>query len=109
MLLYISYILYPGAVLKRLVIKGKNRLWPTVIWQGTQLVVYYIDEDKDEVEIRETRGIDFEEFFLHIDKGGSVFVTNKPQSDLDEDGSKQRRMSKCLGNFFEALCDDCGA
>jgi hypothetical protein len=95
--------------LKRLVIKGKDRLWPTVIWQGTQLVVYYIHENNDEVEIRETRGIDFEDLLLHIDRGGSIFMTNKPQSDRDEDGSERKRMSKCLGNFFEALCDDCGA
>jgi len=54
-------------------------MWPTVIWQGTQLVVYYMREGDDEVEVRETRGIDFEEFFLHLDKRGSIFVTVKPQ------------------------------
>ena len=47
--------------MKRLIIKSKNRMWPTVIWQGTQLVLYYIGEDESDVEVRETRGIDFEE------------------------------------------------
>jgi len=55
-------------------------MWPTVIWQGTELVVYYLGEDMDDVEVRETRGIDFEEFFLHLDRGGSIFVTMKPGS-----------------------------
>jgi len=65
--------------MKRLLIKSKGKMWPTVIWQGTQLVVYYMGEGDDEGEVRETRGIDFEEFFLHLDNGGSVFVTVKPQ------------------------------
>ena len=65
--------------MKRLLIKSKGKMWPTVIWQGTQLVVYYMREGDDEVEVRETRGIDFEEFFLHLDKRGSIFVTVKPQ------------------------------
>ena len=65
---------------RRLIIKSKDRMWPTVIWQGTQLVVYYLGEDEDDVEVRETHGIDFEEFFLHLDRGGSVFVTMKPRS-----------------------------
>jgi hypothetical protein len=68
--------------MKRLLIKPKGNLWPTVIWQGTQLVLFYLSDDDDRVEVRETRGIDFEEFFLHLDKGGSIFVTMKPQ-DLD--------------------------
>ena len=45
-------------------------------------MLFYLSEDDDRVEVRETRGIDFEEFFLHLDKGGSIFVTMKPQ-DLD--------------------------
>lgn len=65
---------------RRLIIKSKDRMWPTVIWQGTQLVLYYLGEDEDDVEVRETHGIDFEEFFLHLDRGGSVFVTMKPRS-----------------------------
>ena len=38
----------------------------------------YLGEDEDDVEVRETRGIDFEEFFFHLDRGGSIFVTLKP-------------------------------
>jgi hypothetical protein len=66
--------------MRRLIIKAKDRMWPTVIWQDTQLVVYYLGEDEDDLEVRETRGIDFEEFFLHLDRGGSIFVTMKPGS-----------------------------
>ena len=54
-------------------------MWPTVIWQGTQLVVYYMGKSDNEVEVRETRGIDFDELFLHLDTDGSVFVSMKPQ------------------------------
>ena len=64
--------------MKRLIIKGKDRMWPTVIWQGSQLVVYYLGEDESDVKVKEANGIDFEEFFLHLDRGGSVFVTMKP-------------------------------
>jgi hypothetical protein len=71
---------------RRLIIKSEDRMWPTVIWQGTQLVVYYLGEDEDDVEVRETHGIDFEEFFLHLDRGGSVFVTMKPRSAEPEEG-----------------------
>jgi hypothetical protein len=65
--------------MKRLIIKGKDRMWPTVIWQGSQLVVYYLGEDENDVNVKETNGIDFEEFFLHLDRGGSVFVTTKSE------------------------------
>jgi hypothetical protein len=66
--------------MKRLIMKSKNSLWPTVVWKGSRLLVYYLGENEDEVEVRETREIDFEEFFLHLDKGGSVFVTMRPRS-----------------------------
>ncbi len=81
--------------MKRLIIKSKNRMWPTVIWQGTQLVLYYIGEDESDVEVRETRGIDFEEFFLHLDRGGSIFVTMKP----DEWAPRTRRSLEGRGGF----------
>lgn len=68
--------------MNRLVLKGKEKMWPTVTWRDTQLVVYYLGEDDDEVNIRETRGIDFEELFLHLDNGGSVFITMKPAQEL---------------------------
>lgn len=66
--------------MKRLIIKSKNSVFPTVVWQGSQLVVFYLGEDEDEVEVRETSEINFEEFFLHLDRGGSVFVTMMPGS-----------------------------
>jgi len=62
-------------------IRAADKLWPTVIWQGTQLVVYYMGDDPDDVRVRETRGIDFDELLLHIDRGGSVFITTKPVGD----------------------------
>ena len=68
--------------MKRLIIKGKDRMWPTVIWQGSRLVVYYLGEDNGDVKVKETTGIDFEEFFLHLDKGGSIFVTMKPTTSM---------------------------
>lgn len=69
-------------VMKRLIIKGKDRMWPTVIWQGSRLVVYYLGEDESDVKVKETTGIDFEEFFLHLDKGDSIFVTIKPTTSM---------------------------
>jgi hypothetical protein len=62
-------------------IRAANKLWPTVIWQGTRLVVYYMGDDPDDVQVRETSGIDFDELLLHIDRGGSVFITTKPVGD----------------------------
>jgi hypothetical protein len=71
--------------MKRLIMKSKNSLWPTVVWKGSQLLVYYLGENEEEVEVRKTCEIDFEEFFLHLDKGGSVFVTLRPSPSLQVD------------------------
>jgi len=58
--------------------RSGDNIWPTVIWQGTQIVVYYLNEDDEINDIVETRGIDFNELLCHIDRGGSVFITTKP-------------------------------
>ncbi len=70
--------------MKTLVIKGKDRLWPTVTWAGSDLTIQYLGSEDDDVTIRETNVIDFEEFFLHLDNGGSIFVSVKPQVNHDE-------------------------
>ena len=72
--------------MRTLVIKGKDRLWPTVSWGSTNLIVYYLGAEDDEVSIRETNQLEIDELFLHLDKGGSVFMTVKPpkQSELLE-------------------------
>ena len=73
--------------MKKFFIKAVDRIWPTVLWQGTQIVVYFLDENDDELEVRETRGIDFDELLCHIDRGGSVFITTKPgnhETHIDE-------------------------
>jgi hypothetical protein len=67
-----------GKLLRRLVFKGKGAVWPTVTWKGTGLIVYYLGDDDDDIVIKETRGINFDEFFLHLDCGGSIFITTKP-------------------------------
>ncbi len=58
--------------------RSGDSIWPTVIWQGTQIVVYYLNQDDEIDDIVETRGIDFDKLLLHIDNGGSVFITTKP-------------------------------
>ena len=68
----------PRRLMRTLVIKGKDRLWPTVTWEGTDLIVYYLGVDDDDVSIRETKEIDFNELFLHLDMGGSIFMTVRP-------------------------------
>jgi hypothetical protein len=67
-----------GRLMRTLVIKGKDRLWPTVTWTGTNLILYYLGADDDEVSIKETKEIDFDELFLHLDRGGSIFMTVRP-------------------------------
>ncbi len=64
--------------MSKIFVKAEGKLWPTVLWQKTQLVVYFMGDETDDVEVRETRGIDFDEVLLHIDRGGSVFITTKP-------------------------------
>lgn len=66
----------------KFIIKNKDKLWPTVVWQGTKLVVYYLDDLTEDVKIRESRGIDFEELLLHIDRGGSAFITTHQKDKL---------------------------
>lgn len=64
--------------MRKYFVKAEGSLWPTVIWQGTRLVVYYMGDDPEDVQVRETRGIDFDELLLHVDRGGSVFITTQP-------------------------------
>lgn len=64
--------------MSKIFVKAEGKLWPTVLWQETQLVVYFMGDESDDVEVRETRGIDFDEVLLHIDRGGSVFITTEP-------------------------------
>jgi hypothetical protein len=63
----------------KFIIKNNDKFWPTVLWQGTSIVTYYIDDLSDDVKIRESRGIDFDELLLHIDRGGSIFLTTQPK------------------------------
>jgi|TARA_B100001971_G_C18251568_1_gene578647 hypothetical protein len=66
--------------MKTLVIKGKERLWPTVTWADTNLSLLYLGSEDDDVTFREASSIDFEEFFLHLDRGGSIFIMVKPET-----------------------------
>jgi len=83
--------------MRRIVFKSKGKLWPTVILPSNQISVYYIGESPDEVHIKESSEIDFEEFFLHLDKGGSVFVTLRPEPSeyiyAEEDHSHDSHLS----------------
>ncbi len=79
-------------LLRRLVFKGKGKMWPTVTWQGTQLVVYYLSDNDEAVVIRETSGIDFDEFFIHLDGGGSIFITVRPEGGDSEGNDIHRRL-----------------
>jgi hypothetical protein len=65
---------------KRLVIKSRGRMWPKVAWEGSQLVVYYLGVEDDDVSVEETREIDFEELLFKLDNGNSIFLTMKPRS-----------------------------
>ena len=87
--------------MKRLIMKSNNSLWPTVVWKGSQLLVYYLGENEEEVEVRKMREIDFEEFFLHLDKGGSVFVTLRPRPDpqVDEGLLESEAPSELLQDY----------
>lgn len=66
---------------RRLIIKEKGRMWPTVSWRDSQLVVYYLGEEDEDVSIEETRKIDFEELILRLDQGKSVFMTMRPRGE----------------------------
>jgi hypothetical protein len=68
--------------MNRLTLKKADKMWPTVIWRKTQIVVYYMGENVDDNKAYLTNGIDFEEFLLHLDKGGSVFVTTLPNNEI---------------------------
>lgn len=66
--------------MKRLVIKSRGRIWPKVAWEGSQLVVYYLGIEDDDVIVEESREIDFEEMLLKLDNGNSIFLTMKPST-----------------------------
>jgi hypothetical protein len=71
--------------MKTLVIKSRDRLWPTVTWAGSNLSIQYLGSEDDDVTVKETNTIDFEEFFLHLDRGGSIFLTVKPDAPIHPD------------------------
>jgi hypothetical protein len=93
--------------MKALVFKGKDRLWPKVTWEGTNLTLYYLGADDEDVSIRETNEIDFDEFFLHLDRGGSIFVTVRPpqpdriETRLADDTDFRRTLRGMLPDFME--------
>lgn len=96
--------------MKTLVIKGRDRLWPTVIWADSNLSIQYLGSEDDDVTIRETNSIDFEEFFLHLDNGGSIFLTVKPDTPdrYDEPREKagfRRALKKNLPELAETLLE----
>jgi hypothetical protein len=90
--------------MSKIIFKTKDKLFPMVYWQDSKIIVYYFGENECDVEIKETRGIDFEELLLHLDRGGSVFITNKQSEeelvsvenlDLEGDfGSCRRGLAK---------------
>lgn len=61
-----------------MIFKTKDKMWPNVTWEGSQLVVFYLDPEVDDVHIEETRELDFEELLFRLDTGCSVFMTLKP-------------------------------
>ena len=96
--------------MKTLIIKGKDRLWPTVTWAGSNLSIQYLGSEDDDVTITETNSIDFEEFFLHLDNGGSIFLSVKPDAPDRYDGPREeagfrRALKKNLPELAEALLD----
>jgi hypothetical protein len=91
--------------MKTLVIKGKDRLWPKVTWAGSDLAVQYLGSEDDDVTIRETNTLDFEEFFLHLDRGGSIFLTVKPQTSHDERPCDVSGFSRDLRESHPKLAD----
>jgi len=84
--------------MKTLVIKGKDRLWPTVTWAGSDLTIQYLGSEDDDVTIRETNTLDFEEFFLHLDRGGSIFLTVKADAPDGYDGPREESGFRCALN-----------
>lgn len=67
-----------GVRVRRLIIKEKGKMWPTVVWKGSQLVVYYLDDEDEVTHVEKTRKLDFDELLLRIDTGSSVFITTQP-------------------------------
>ncbi len=64
---------------------GEGESFPRVGREGSHLVVYYLGEDPDDVIVREETELDFRELMSRLDSGGSVFVTMKPDSRMNND------------------------
>jgi hypothetical protein len=58
-------------------VKNDKNLRPPAIWQKTKLLVYYMGDEPNYVSVRKTNDKDFDEVLLHIDKGGSIFITTE--------------------------------
>lgn len=91
---------------QRFIIKNLDKLWPTVLWQGTSIVTYFIDDMTDDVKIKQSRGIDFDELLAHIDRGGSIFLTNQhknmpPLEDYGDIATTDGKKQEITGDIVE--------
>ena len=94
--------------MRTLIFKSTDSIWPTVTWEGSRLVVYLLGEEVDDVSIKEAQEIDIEELLLHLDRGGSIFVTMKPEQerDTEQTGNRSRfsrAVKKMLPSFMTQL------
>lgn len=76
--------------MRTLVFKSTDNLWPTVTLEGSRLLVYLIGEEVSDVSIKEAQEIDIEELILHLDRGGSIFLTMRPQQECDSEQPNNR-------------------
>ena len=96
--------------MRTLIFKSTDSLWPTVTWEGSRLLIFLLGEELDDVSIREAQEIEIEELLLHLDRGGSIFLTMKSERacGTDQPGSRSRflrTVRKMLPSFMTQFVD----
>ena len=90
--------------MRTLIFKNTESLWPTVTWEGSRLVVFLLGEEVDDVSIKEAKEIDIEELLLHLDRGGSIFLTMKPKQECNtEEPDNRSRFSRAVRKMLPSF------
>lgn len=64
---------------------GKDELYPGAPQKGPHFMVYYREEESDDVIVTEETTLDVQKLTSRLFSGGSVFMTMKPDRKLNND------------------------
>jgi hypothetical protein len=84
--------------------EGEDMLSEPIEMKTENLLTYQVmlirNDASTEVEIHEERNVDFSRIQEHLQQGGSVFITSKPQQKILAPRLQRRRAIKTVTAFY---------